>query len=93
MDRARSLFRIFVLSLVTLGLGLRASEAQMQPPDMPRDLISQMVPYEQGIANILAQDAARPKAVQPILPGPPNAPANAATSNQAPPTGASPEPK
>jgi hypothetical protein len=28
-----------------------------------------MVPYQQGIANIEAQDAARPKAVRPVLPG------------------------
>jgi hypothetical protein len=47
-----------------------------QPPhqasvsgSMPRNLISPMVPYEQGIAHIEAQDAARPKAVQPKLPG------------------------
>lgn len=46
------------------------------PPDMPRNLISPMVPFEQGIANIEAQDAARPRAVQPDLRGPdlPNPP-------------------
>src|SRR5947209_5640942 len=54
-------------------------QPSIPPPDMPRNLISPLVPYEQGIANIEAQDAARPKAVQPNLPmggtGLPNPPA------------------
>jgi hypothetical protein len=51
-------------------LAVQASQAQTPPepvPSMPRNLISPLIPYEQGIANIQAQDAARPKAVQPKL--------------------------
>ena len=62
-------------------LGTQPGQTQVQPsqapPLLPGIVLSPMIPYQQGIANIEAQDAARPKAVQPILPGavPPNAPA------------------
>jgi hypothetical protein len=72
MGRAASLMRGSRLCLlVSLGflLGMETSGAQTRPSDMPRNLIEPMVPYEQGIANIRAQDAAKPKAVQPVLPG------------------------
>jgi hypothetical protein len=62
-----SVFRVLVgLSLL---LGLQASKAQNQPPNMPTNLISPLVPFDQGLANIQAQDAARQKAVQPVPPG------------------------
>jgi hypothetical protein len=61
-----------LLIVLVLGRGLRMSEAQPAPSsDMPRNLIVPAVPYEEGMANILAQGAARPKANQPILPGRP----------------------
>jgi hypothetical protein len=57
----------YFVGLILL-LGLQTSDAQTQPSDMPRNLLSRSVPYEEGMAHIQAQDAARPKAVQPILP-------------------------
>jgi hypothetical protein len=67
MDRIGKIIRrvkLVSFVVVSLGLGLRMSEAQTQPSAMPEDLLSPMVSYEEGIANILSQDAARPKAVQ-----------------------------
>jgi hypothetical protein len=69
---ARLVFRIGFCFAVALGYVLisRTTEAQTPPPDLPRNLINpHLIPYEQGIANIEAQGAARPKAVRPVLPG------------------------
>ena len=51
---------------VALLSGLQTSKAQVVTPDLPRNAISPAIPYEQGIANILASGATRPVAVQPI---------------------------
>src|SRR5947209_2431892 len=70
MSRATGLTRRPTCFLVGLGLlfGSLASEAQTLPPEMPRNLISPPIPYQQGIANIEAQEAARPQATEPVLP-------------------------
>jgi hypothetical protein len=69
-------------------LGLRTSEAQTIPPDLPKNSINlHLPPYEQAVADIEARGAARPKAVQPILPG-----ANAGLSNPPSPTAKQPSP-
>jgi hypothetical protein len=48
---------------------LTAKVVHSQPSDTPlpapRNLISPPIPYEDGVANIRAQDAARPKAASP----------------------------
>lgn len=61
--------KLCVLLVAIVGAGSRTSVAQAFSPDMPRNLVVPAVPYEQGMANILAQDAIRPKAMRPILPG------------------------
>jgi hypothetical protein len=59
-----------IREIVSVSMSLAAltgtSIAQTRPPDMPTDLLSGITgEYEQGIQKILAQDAARPKAVRP----------------------------
>ena len=58
-----------ILLIPLVGVGSRTGAAQVFSPDMPTNLIVPAVPYEQGMANILAQDAIRPRAMRPILPG------------------------
>jgi hypothetical protein len=62
---------VFGLAVGAIALlAIQASQAQTpsEPlPSLPGNLISPAIPYEQGIANIQAQDALRPKAVQPKL--------------------------
>jgi len=94
MSRAAGLTRrpeFYLLVGFGLVLGLRAGEAQTQPSDMPQNLLSRMVPYEQGLANIQAQDAARPRAAQPVLSGDAKNPSGEPQSNN-PPTSANPVP-
>ena len=38
---------------------------QTPPPDMPRNVLAPLVPYEQGMADIQRRDALRDKAVVP----------------------------
>jgi hypothetical protein len=51
--------------VAALAVGVTTSTAHAQASDTP--VVVPMIPYEQGMASIQAQDAARPKAVQPIL--------------------------
>jgi hypothetical protein len=77
MDRCRRMVRRlgFELAIAAITLlGGQPSQAQPQPltpPSTPRNLIMPLVPYEEGLANLRARDAARPKAVRPRLPGDP----------------------
>ena len=68
MCRAMNATRHFGLA-VGIGAGLlfctQPGYAQAQPSDVPRNLLSPAIPYEQGIANIRAQGATRPQAVRP----------------------------
>jgi len=94
MSRAAGLTRrpeFYLLVGLGLVLGLRTGEAQTQPSDMPQNLLSRMVPYEQGLANIQAQNAARPPAVQPVLSGDAKNLSGEPQSNN-PPTSANPVP-
>lgn len=51
------------------------SRPQQANPQIPTNLISPPIPYDEAIANIVAQDAARPKAAQPkTLNNPPPSP-------------------
>jgi hypothetical protein len=58
---------------VIAALWISSGYAQTEPagPALPNivNAISPMVPYEEGIARIRAQDVTRPKAVRPKLPG------------------------
>jgi hypothetical protein len=58
-------FAVGVIALLTMESG----RAQSQPSDIPTNLLSRAVPYEQGMATIEAQGAARPQATQPLRPG------------------------
>jgi hypothetical protein len=49
-----------------LVLGMQAGNAQSAMPDTTSNAIAPLIPYEQGMANILARGAARPVAVKPI---------------------------
>src|SRR5882757_8090447 len=62
----------FVTVLVLDGAQLCFGQTQspnIPSPNMPTNALAPVVPYEQGIKNILAQGAARPQAVRPVLPG------------------------
>jgi hypothetical protein len=77
---ATTLQRLGLAAYAVAFLGTQPGWTQTQapqfPPLIPGNALSRSIPYEQGIANIEAQDAARPKAVQPVLPGNPTAPIN-----------------
>ena len=65
---AHLVFALAVAGVTFLAIEPSSAQTPSEPvPSLPRNLISPAIPYEQGIANIQAQDAARPKAVQPKL--------------------------
>ena len=67
----RVLERCVLASLVMMMVfgGPQGCFAQGKQPDTPTNALATPIPYEQGIANIMAQGAARPQAVRPLKPG------------------------
>ena len=71
MSKTGNLARCFGLgvgayAMLVMQPGVTAAQSSISP--MPGNLISPLIPYEQGLANIQAQDEARPKAMLPKLP-------------------------
>lgn len=80
-DISRNMTIAAFLLCANSAQGLAQDFAQPSPVGVPTALVAPIVTYEQGMAHIFAQDAARPKAVRPK--GPDDAAVISSSSNRA----------